>query len=427
MLKKQLQIIDNFKISPEERLEAARYLAANFAPDMDAVCEIDLHCHSFYSDGYYSPANKVFEAYRRKMKAIAISDHDVFDGQDEAIAAGEIFDIEVIPAIEFYTNRPGVEIIAHFPDKKAFIELLRNSGTESGFLTLHSESKHETNPESPSPTDIIEPIRTAKKKQLNLMLARIPECFKKLDFSAEITQDDIDRYLRNGISTKGDISVAMWQKYGCELHKSGLSSDVKDFQAKYTTQDKMLNMPLEIDMDLSPEAFIKRVLGWGGIPGLSHPTELRKKEGLGNCELRKLIANLAAHGLQTIEVDGWRNVTCPEAGMNQTDLFEEMRQEYNLKLEAGNSGIQKNKTKCPYTLTDSQTHSLTDSRTHSLTDSPSLPLLFTNGSDDHNQPGEGLELGCGRNHNLRPEFGKYENIKTLKKRVKDLTCLRERL
>ncbi|MEI6424528.1 MAG: hypothetical protein WCP55_20085, partial [Lentisphaerota bacterium] len=100
------KLIDDFRVSQGERLEAAKRIAASgFKPDMDAICEIDLHCHSFCSDGYFSPANKVFEAYRRKMKAIAISDHDLFDGQEEAIAAGDIFGVDVVPAIEFYTDR----------------------------------------------------------------------------------------------------------------------------------------------------------------------------------------------------------------------------------------------------------------------------------------------------------------------------------
>ncbi|MFZ2656571.1 MAG: PHP domain-containing protein [Victivallales bacterium] len=359
-LNKYLKTINDFHLSPEERLDAASQIASSgFKPDMDAVCEIDLHCHSFCSDGYYSPANKVFEAYRRKMKAIAISDHDLFDGQLEAIEAGNIFGVDVIPAVEFYTDRSGIEIIAHFPDKKIFLELLK----------------------SKVPEKLTDPIRKAKKKQLDAMMKRIPECFKRLGFDAEITSADIDKFVRNGVSTKGDISVIMWQKYGPELRKRGISSDVKDFQAKYTTRKDQIDIPLEIDIDLSPKAFVKRILDWGGLPGLPHPTELRKKEGLGNCELRKVIADLADVGLQTIEVDGWRNGKCPETGMNQTDLFNQMREEYN------------------------STH-------------PGRPpLLFTNGSDDHNQPGEGLELGCGHNRNLRPEFGKHENIETLRKRI----------
>jgi len=361
--------MDDFRIPAGERLAAAAELATSlgespFAPDLDAVCEVDLHCHSFHSDGYCSPSMKVFEAYRRGMKALAIADHDLFDGQREAIRAGEIFGIAVVPAAEFYTDRPGVEIIAHFPDAADFLAHLADGDF----------------------APVVEPIRQAKGRQLAAMTARIPECFAALGFAACILPEDIDRFVRNGISTKGDISVVMWQKYGPRLAAAGLASDVKDFQARYTTRDEMLNVPLDLDMDLSPAAFVRRIRAWGGLPGLSHPTELRKKEGLGNDALRGLIAELAAAGLQAIEVDGWRNGPCPECGLPQTEVFEAMRREWN----AAHPGH--------------------------------LPLLFTNGSDDHNQPGEGLELGCGRRRNLRPEFGRLENVARLRERQRQLAA-----
>jgi hypothetical protein len=354
--------INDFHCPVEERLEAARQLAKNFKPDMRAVCEIDLHCHSFYSDGYHSPAGRVFEAWRRGMKGLAVSDHDLVNGQRETIEAGKIFGIDVVPAIEFYTDRPGIEIIGHFPDTEQFLKVLDSGAFDA----------------------VCEPIRRAKSRQLKNMMARVPECFDKFNFKAEITPDDIEEFVRNGVSTKGDISVIMWQKYGPELAAAGLSTDVKHFQGHYTTRDDMLNVPLELDMDISPEAFVKHIRRWGGLPGIAHPTELRKKENLGNQALYDVICKLAECGLQTLEVDGWRNAVCPECGQPQTEVFEELRQRYN--------------------------------REHS----DRLPLLFTNGSDDHNQPGEGLELGCGKDNNLRPEFGRYENIIRLRQRQKKL-------
>lgn len=357
-----IEIIDDLTVSMEERLEAASRLARDFRPDMDAVCEIDLHCHSACSDGFFSPSMKVFEAYRRKMKALAIADHDLFDGQREALAAGRIFGIDVIAAAEFYTDRPGVEIIAHFPDSEHFLSQL---------------DKHVFD-------DTVEPLRNAKISQISSMIARIPACFAKLNFKAEITEDDIAKYTKNGITNKGGISVVMTQKYGDELKRLGLSSDVKDFQARYTTQDRHLNMPLDLAMDISAPAIVRKIRNWGGLPGLPHPTELRKKEKLGNKDLEKLLSGLADVGLQSIEVDGWRNGICPETGLYQTELFEKMRNDYN------------------------------------TSHSDRKPLLFTNGSDDHNQPGEGLELGCGRNRNLDPAFGRYENISSLRARQKEL-------
>jgi hypothetical protein len=357
-----LNLINDFRVNAETRLQAAKRLAAAYTPDMSAVCEADLHSHSFYSDGYNSPSMLVFEAFRRCMRALAISDHDVFDGQGEAIEAGKIFGVRVVPAVEFYTDRPGIEILGFFPNVEHFLKL-------SGLGVF---------------ADVVEPIREAKQIQLNGMLARIPDCFSRLGFHAEILDEDIARYLRNGISTKGDISVVMWQKYGRELAVAGIAADVKDFQARYTTRDEYLNLPLKIDMNLSPEAFVQRIRQWGGLPGLAHPTELRNKEGLGNGSLYQVICDLAAAGMQCIEVDGWRNGICPETGMRQTELFEMMRIRYN--------------TEHPY----------------------AVPLLATNGGDSHNQPGEGLELGCGRNRNLHPEFGKFSEVIALDRRQRML-------
>lgn len=356
--------LDDWRLRPEERLAVAEQVARSwekdsFVPDLEAVCEIDLHCHSFYSDGYCSPTMKVLEARRRGMKALAITDHDLFDGQREAIRAGEIFGIAVLPAAEFYTDRPGVEILAHFPEVAGFLEQL-----DRGVMAA-----------------VVEPIRNAKRRQLATMVARVPACFAKLGFTAEITAADATRYVRNGISTKGDISVIMWQKYGPQLRAAGLAAEVKDFQARYTTRDEMLNAPLLLDLDLSPAAFIRRIRAWGGLPGLAHPTELRRKEGLNHAALRALLAELAEAGLQTMEVDGWRNGICPETGRSQTEVFDELRREWNAAHPER------------------------------------LPLLFTNGSDDHNQPGEGLELGNGRERNLRPEFGRFENLLRLRERA----------
>ncbi len=355
--------INDFKVSMSDRLHAARQLSLIRNEDFPhSVCEVDLHCHSFYSDGYNSPAGKVYEAYCRGMRALAVCDHDVIDGQIEALEAGSIFNVEIIPAVEFYTDRPGIEILGFFPNTEHFIELLEQQAFDG----------------------VCEPIRTAKWQQLRGMMARVPGCFSQFGFAAEITPDDIDTFVRNGVSTKGDISVIMWQKYGAALKSGGLADDVKDFHARYTTRDDMLNLPLEINIDLSPCAFVRSISNLGGLPVLAHPTELRKKEGLGNAELYDVICQLADCGLQGIEVDGWRNGICPETGQLQTDVFEGLRQRYNEEH--------------PFRL----------------------PLLYTNGSDDHNQPGEGLELGCGRDNNLRPEFGMFSNIAALRQRQKVL-------
>lgn len=61
---------------------------------------VDLHVHSNYSDGAFSPAELVQRASDAELVAIAIADHDSVAGVNEGISAGRICKIEVIPAVE---------------------------------------------------------------------------------------------------------------------------------------------------------------------------------------------------------------------------------------------------------------------------------------------------------------------------------------
>ena len=61
---------------------------------------IDLHHHSAYSDGESVPAEIVFRAWLNGAKAIAIVDHNTFNGAEEALLAGEILGIKVIVGVE---------------------------------------------------------------------------------------------------------------------------------------------------------------------------------------------------------------------------------------------------------------------------------------------------------------------------------------
>ena len=61
---------------------------------------IDLHLHSTYSDGTFTPTQLVHIARDRNLKALSITDHDTADGTGEAIAAAEPLGIRAIPGIE---------------------------------------------------------------------------------------------------------------------------------------------------------------------------------------------------------------------------------------------------------------------------------------------------------------------------------------
>jgi predicted metal-dependent phosphoesterase TrpH len=61
---------------------------------------IDLHIHSNFSDGAFSPEELVRRAVAAELVAIAIADHDSVAGVAEAIAAGSLNNIHVFPAVE---------------------------------------------------------------------------------------------------------------------------------------------------------------------------------------------------------------------------------------------------------------------------------------------------------------------------------------
>ncbi len=70
--------------------------------------KIDLHVHSTASDGKFSPKELIDMAIARKMKAIAITDHDSIDCLKEAIEYSKGKEIEFVPGIEFSANPKGL-------------------------------------------------------------------------------------------------------------------------------------------------------------------------------------------------------------------------------------------------------------------------------------------------------------------------------
>jgi predicted metal-dependent phosphoesterase TrpH len=61
---------------------------------------IDLHTHSTASDGTLEPEQLVYEAHKKGLSALSLTDHDTIDGLAEAGAEAARLDIRFIPGIE---------------------------------------------------------------------------------------------------------------------------------------------------------------------------------------------------------------------------------------------------------------------------------------------------------------------------------------
>lgn len=70
----------------------------------------DLHTHSCFSDGTYSPAELIAEAARLGLTAIALTDHNTVAGLPDFLAAGQGSSVEAVPGCEFSTEYNGVEL-----------------------------------------------------------------------------------------------------------------------------------------------------------------------------------------------------------------------------------------------------------------------------------------------------------------------------
>jgi 3',5'-nucleoside bisphosphate phosphatase len=79
---------------------------------------IDLHTHSSVSDGTDSPAELVRKSHALGLDVVALTDHDTFDGLDEAVAEGDRLGIVAVRGMELSCSRHGssVHVLAYGAD-----------------------------------------------------------------------------------------------------------------------------------------------------------------------------------------------------------------------------------------------------------------------------------------------------------------------
>ena len=100
----------------------------------------DLHTHSTYSDGTFSPAQLVTEGLRKKLRAVALTDNNTVAGLPEFLKAAEGTGLEGIPGVEISTgyNHQEVHIVGLFLRQEHYGELER-------FLDVINQRKEKTN------------------------------------------------------------------------------------------------------------------------------------------------------------------------------------------------------------------------------------------------------------------------------------------
>ena len=71
---------------------------------------IDLHMHSTFSDGVFTPTELVEKAVAGEVDVISLTDHDCLDGLSEAISAGKTKGVRVVAGVELSCEYRGRDL-----------------------------------------------------------------------------------------------------------------------------------------------------------------------------------------------------------------------------------------------------------------------------------------------------------------------------
>ncbi len=75
---------------------------------MKKIC--DLHTHSIFSDGTYTPTEIIDAAIKAGLSAVALCDHNTVDGLCEFLSVAEGKSIEAVAGAEFSVDYGGTEL-----------------------------------------------------------------------------------------------------------------------------------------------------------------------------------------------------------------------------------------------------------------------------------------------------------------------------
>jgi len=236
----------------------------------------DLHLHTFFSDGFLSPAVVLKNAHRQSLKAVAITDHDTIDGVADAIDEGHRLGIDVIPGIELTasTNSDEMHILGYFINCEDIV-----------FRKALGKAK------------------TKRRIRLKKMALKLAAINIKVDFESLI------KFVGQGVPSRLHLAHFLYSKK--------LVSTVHESFEKYIGFDKPAYE--KVDAFQQQEA-IELILSAGGVPILAHPDRQN---------IENIIQPLISMGLRGLEVYH------PKFDEMESAYFLSIAKKYNLLITGG--------------------------------------------------------------------------------------------
>lgn len=253
---------------------------------------IDLHLHTYYSDGTMSPEALVSLAAQRGVDTVAITDHDGTGGIEEGLRAGEKYGVKVLPGIELSTE-----------DEQGVYMHILGYCFDPDNRELKSELEH---------------IRRKRVERNEKLLSALHE------IGCQITEEDLK--LREGQDYVGKPIFAM-----ALVRKGYINHPQEAFrEGRFMRSETVRRVHRE---KVAAKRAVELITLAGGIPVLAHPmkiSHLSKERGeLFFRKLDELILKLKSWGLQGIEC------YYSQHSLEETEKLIRLAQKYNLLITAG--------------------------------------------------------------------------------------------
>lgn len=256
------------------------------------IHKLDLHIHTYYSDGQASPSSIVKKAAVMGYSVIAITDHDGTGGVKEALAEGKEEGLVVIPGIELATELEagiGLHILGYDMDTD-----------DHGFRNIVS--------------DLAKRRHSRNEKLIGVLR----------DMGYDIYLDELEKKQPGGFVGKPVIARALAEKGYVKDYREAFEDGyfLESFKAKTVKKEK-----------LSAEQAIDVINRAGGFAVLAHPIQTRhigkpgSEEFLFNME--KIITELKNKGLKGLECYH------PDQNSEHTARFIKIAEKYDLLITRG--------------------------------------------------------------------------------------------
>ncbi len=267
----------------------------------------DLHLHTIYSDGEYTPDSIVQKALAENFRAIAITDHDTVEGIEHVVQSAKA-NLEIIP---------GIEISAGVQCPNQCSEKDNNLSEETHIVGLFIDYKE------PNFLKVLKGLSLGRKDRMNDMLQKLDE------MGMPITMQEIEKFKTKDVIGRLHLAQTMVAKGYVKNTNEAFDKFIGDDKPAYANRSR-----------LSSKKAISLIKEIGGIPIIAHPHLLKNDS---------VIPQLVEEGIEGIEV------YFMDHGQNPSLKYIEIAKKYGLLISGGSDchGLAMGKTflgkvKVPY-------------------------------------------------------------------------------